>query len=436
MEVRSTRGGDPVPFVEAVERGLAPDGGLYLPVAWPQLPDPPAQLGPYASETAAWAAPLLLPGVLPPGEMAALAAEALDFPIPLRPLDGRISLLELFHGPTLAFKDVGARFLARLWSRTAGGRLRTVLVATSGDTGGAVAHACHGLPGIRVAVLFPAGRVSSMQRRQFTTLGGNVLAVAVDGPFDRCQALVKEALADPALREAHGLTSANSINLGRLVPQVFYYLHLARLQGWGRGGASPTPLVVPSGNLGNVTAGVLAKRAGAPLGPLVAACNDNDALVRYLSDGVTLSVPVTQTLSSAMDVGAPSNLERLIALFGGVQGLREGLAALSIPDEEARATLQWSWEARHVHLDPHTAVGVAAARRVPWSEGPVTVLATAHPAKFRRGVEEASGAPVPPHPGLDANRRRPEVHLPLQGGVDALARILERGFPPGGPARG
>lgn len=430
MQVRSTRGGPPVPFMEAVDRGLAPDGGLYLPVGWPRLPAPPADLGPHAADTAAWAAPLLLEGVLPAREMAALAREALDFPIPLRPLDPRISLLELFHGPTLAFKDVGARFLARLWSRTAEGRPRTVLVATSGDTGGAVARACHRLPGIRVAVLFPAGRVSGMQRRQFTTLGDNVLAVSVDGPFDRCQALAKEAMADAGLVASHGLTSANSINIGRLVPQVFYYLHLARLLGWGTGNRSSAPVIVPSGNLGNLTAGVLAGRAGAPLGPILAACNANDALLRYLADGRTRSVPVVGTLSTAMDVGEPSNLERLAALFGSREELRAGVAAVSVPDDETRRTIRWGWETAAVHLDPHTAVGVAAARREPWAGGPATVLATAHPAKFARVVGDASGAPVPPHPQLEANRGRPEVKIPLRGGVRELARILDMAFLP------
>ncbi|HSG50132.1 MAG TPA: threonine synthase [Longimicrobiales bacterium] len=428
MQVCSTRGGEPVPFLEAVDRGLAPDGGLYLPVSWPRLPEPPADLGPALADTAAWAAPLLLDGVLPAAEMAGLARDALDFPVPREPVDERISLLELFHGPTLAFKDVGARFLARLWSRTARRSPRTVLVATSGDTGGAVAQACHGLPGIRVAVLFPAGRVSGMQRRQFTTLGDNVLAVAVDGPFDQCQALAKAALADPGLVTAHGLTSANSINIGRLVPQVFYYLHLARLLGWGRGDGASAPVIVPSGNLGNVTAGVLASRAGAPLGPLVAACNANDALVRYLSDGRTRHVRVVPSLSTAMDVGEPSNLERLVALFGSHDDLKQALAAVSVSDDETRRTIRWGWERGGVHLDPHTAVGVAAALREPWAGGPATVLATAHPAKFARVVAEASGAPVTPHPRLEANRGRPEVKIPLRGGVEELARILEVAF--------
>ncbi len=424
---RSTRGGLPIPCMEAVDQGLAPDGGLYLPTSWPQLPDPPTDLGVSAADTAGWAAPLLLPGLLPDPQLKALAREALDFPIPLRPLGDGIDLLELFHGPTLAFKDVGARFLARLWSATTtAGASRTILVATSGDTGGAVAQACHLVPGLRVVVLFPEGRVSELQRRQFTTLGGNVLAVSVDGPFDRCQALAKEALGDPQLVDRHGLTSANSINIGRLIPQVFYYLHLARLRGWGRGEVSLNPVIVPSGNLGNITAGVLAQRAGAPLGQMVAACNANDALVRYLADGETREVVVEPTPSTAMDVGAPSNLERLIALFDGdLDRLRAGIAAESVTDEETTETIRWGWKSTRVVLDPHTAVGVAVARRSPWRESRATVLATAHPAKFPEVVGPLVGGEVPEVARLQEALSRPERIVRLSGGLRALTDLLQ-----------
>jgi len=424
--MRSTRGGTPVSFLEAVERGLAPDGGLYLPTAWPRLPAPPADLGGSAADTAGWAAPLLLEGVLPRPQLREIAREALGFRIPLTPLTDRIDLLELFHGPTLAFKDVGARFLARLWSATAAeGGQRTILVATSGDTGGAVAQACHRLPGLRVIVLFPEGRVSELQRRQFTTLGDNVTAVTVDGPFDRCQALAKAALGDPELVDELGLTSANSINIGRLIPQLFYYLHLARLRGWGRAEVEPTPVIVPSGNLGNITAGILAKRAGAPLGQMVAACNANDALVRYLKDGTTHEVPVDPTLSTAMDVGAPSNLARLIALFDGdLAQLRPGLAATSATDDETASTIAWAWERAGVILDPHTAVGVTVARRAPWCEAPATVLATAHPAKFPEVVGPLVGGEAPRDPRLQDAMDRTEEIVPLTGGSEGLARLL------------
>lgn len=422
---RSTRGWGPVPLQEALDQAMAPDGGLYLPEPWPCLPAPPPELGPEMADTAGWAAPLLAPGVLPPVEMTALAREALDFPVPLRPLGPGLHLLELFHGPTLAFKDAGARFLARVWSRTGKGRRRTVLVATSGDTGGAVARACHGLEGIRVAVLFPTGRVSEVQRRQFTTLGGNVTAVAVEGDFDRCQALVKSLLGDPAAVERHGLASANSINLGRLLPQVFFGLHLARLRGWGRSPVGRGTVVVPSGNLGNLTAQLLARRAGAPLGSLVAACNRNDVLPRFLRDGDTRAVPVRPTLSSAMDVGAPSNLERLTALCPGSGELARELSAVTVSEDETRRTIRWAWGTLGIHLDPHTAVGVAAARRVGPGGGEVAVLATAHPAKFPEAVEEACGVRPSPHPALDRLMTLPEAWVPLRGGPGELRGILE-----------
>ena len=425
---------------EVVARGLPRDGGLYLPAAWPRLPAPPASPDPSPGDTASWAAPLLLgtaedhgsedgslDGGPRPPSWASIAREALDFPIPWTSLGPELGLLELFHGPTLSFKDVGARFLARTLATVPGGPW-TILVATSGDTGGAVADAVAEQDHLRAVVLFPRGRVSDVQRRQFTTLGDRVRAVAVDGVFDDCQALARTALGDPAIRDRYGLVSANSINPARLVPQVFYYLHLARLQGWGREDpAPPGAVVVPSGNLGNLTAGVLAARAGAPLGPLLAACNRNDALVRFQADGRTRSVRVRRTAASAMDVGAPSNLERLEALFDRDPGaLARGAPAFRVEPGETRDTMRWAWDRHGVLLDPHTAVGVAVARRHPRAPGQAgpTVLATAHPAKFPEAVREATGQTpgLPPgQPGED----RPEEIVPLRGGLEELMGLLD-----------
>jgi threonine synthase len=355
-----------------------------------------------------------------------VAREALDFPIPHTPLGPELRLLELFHGPTLSFKDVGARFLARTLAALGGGP-RTILVATSGDTGGAVADAVAGVPGLRAVILFPRDRVSGFQRRQFTTLGDRVLAVEVPGVFDDCQALARHALGDPGARERFGLLSANSINPGRLLPQVFYYLHLARLRGWG--GADPGPpgaVVVPSGNLGNVTAGVLARRAGAPLGPLVAACNRNDALVRFQRDGRTRQVAVEPTDSSAMDVGAPSNLERLESLFeADVRELAREVPAFRAESAEAREAMRWAWDRHGVLLDPHTAVGVAVARRhlPPGGRAGATVLATAHPAKFPDAVWNATGQTPPVPPGQPEEGAREEI-VPLRGGLSELLGLL------------
>lgn len=428
MKVRSTRSEGTLDFLAAVERGLAPDGGLYMPTVWGALPEPPRDLGPDFADTAAWAAGRLLDGVLPPDELEARTRDALDFEVPVVPLGDDLDLLELFHGPTLAFKDVGARYLARLWSAS-GHERRTVLVATSGDTGGAVAQACFGVPGVRVMVLFPSGRVSEVQRHQFTTLGGNVRAVAVDGPFDRCQGLAKELLASPEMVERFGLTSANSINIGRLVPQVFYYLHLARARGWGRGPVDPRPVVVPSGNLGNITAGILARRAGAPLGEMIAACNRNDAVVRYLADGSTTRVQVTETTSTAMDVGAPSNLERLLDILGSDPAdLGRGISAVTVSEEEAASAMRWAREAHEMVVDPHTAVGIAAARMDRWREARPTVLATAHPAKFPDVVDGILGEPPPTVGRLSAALARPEQVRVLDGDALALADLIDEAF--------
>jgi threonine synthase len=356
---------------------------------------------------------------------ASVAREALDFPIPLTPLGAGVELLELFHGPTLSFKDVGARFLAGTLAALGGGP-RTILVATSGDTGGAVADAVARVRGLRAVILFPRGRVSGFQRRQFTTLGDRVLAVEVEGVFDECQTLARQALGDAGARERYGLLSANSINPGRLLPQVFYYLHLARLQGWGgRGPGASTAVVVPSGNLGNLTAGVLAGRAGAPLGRLVAACNRNDALVRFQRDGRTRTVPVYPTESSAMDVGAPSNLERLEALFeGDAMALARAVPAFRADSREARDAMRWAWDRHGVLLDPHTAVGVAVARRLPPGGPPgATVLATAHPAKFPEAVRAATGQTPPVPAGQPEDGAREEI-VPLEAGLPELLDLL------------
>lgn len=428
-------------LLEALHGGLPEDGGLYVPAEWPRLPSPPDVADPLPSETAAWAAPLLLgeegPGGGPArasgdagpgdhGSWAAVARRALNFPTPRTSLGAGLELFELFHGPTLSFKDVGARFLAGTLTALGGGP-RTILVATSGDTGGAVAHAVAGAEGLQAVILFPRDRVSPFQRRQFTTLGDRVRAVEVPGVFDDCQSLARQALADPAAREEFGLLSANSINPGRLLPQVFYYLHLARLRGWGRGATPrPAPVVVPSGNLGNLTAGVLAVRAGAPLDPLVAACNRNDVLVRFQADGVSRTVSVRPTASSAMDVGAPSNLERLEWLFSGdVPALRRGARAFRADPGEARKTMRWAWNRYGVLLDPHTAVGVAVARRDLPSRGggATTVLATAHPAKFPEAVHRATGQTPSVPPGQPDEGAREEI-VPLRGGLPELLGLL------------
>lgn len=434
MRFVSTRGrAAPADLRTALFRGPAPDGGLYVPSALPRLS--PGELralrGASFQETAVALGRRLLGDA--PGEEALrrIVRDALDFPVPLAEVGEGSRALELFHGPTLAFKDVGARFMARLvehfhgWSGEA--RTVTVLVATSGDTGGAVAHAFHGVPGTRTVVLFPEGRVSPLQERQFTTLGGNVRALAVDGSFDDCQRLVKGAFADGGLREELLLTSANSINVGRLLPQVFYHFHL-----WGRLPEEPDELVVsvPSGNLGNLTAGLMAKRMGLPVTRFVAATNENDVLPEFLATGRFRPRTSRATLSSAMDVGDPSNFERILALYGGDRGrLRADVTGSAHDDRATRRAIREVHERHGYVLDPHSAVGwlglreALAARR-----GAAGVfLATAHPAKFPEAVEEEIGRPVPLPPRLAACLERERRVATLEPRLEALAAALREG---------
>jgi threonine synthase len=391
----------PVSFREALFAGLAPDGSLYRPVERPDLSRLLAGFGPgtgYADLAARMSAALLAPEVDAP-LACRIAERAFTFSPALRRLDGRRVLLELFHGPTCAFKDFGAQFLAaamEAFVAAAGERIQ-VLVATSGDTGSAVAHAFHGRAGIDVVILYPSGRVSMLQERQLTTLGGNVHALEVTGSFDDCQRLAKEAFRDPALRRRLRLTSANSINIGRLLPQAFSYAWAAaQLREVGAGGRPAPVFCVPSGNFGHLTAGVYAWRWGLPVARFVAATNANDEVPEYLATGRFVPRPSLATLSNAMDVGDPSNFERLAVAFGGsVEAMAAAIHGSAVSDPDTRDGMCRTWERHGVLVDPHTAVGCVAAERFiasgdcPGSD--VIVLSTAHPGKFAETVREATG---------------------------------------------
>jgi threonine synthase len=428
MNCISTRGRAPaVPVRDAIRAGLAPDGGLYVPVELPVLaPERWARLS-GASLPAVALAMLepLLGADLPPPALESLLADALDFPTPLVPLDDRLAVLELFHGPTFAFKDVGARVLARLLSRfhDAGQPPLTVLVATSGDTGGAVAQAFHRVPRTRVVVLYPHGQVSAVQEAQFTTLGGNVQAVAVEGTFDDCQCLAKLAFADVGLRERAHLTSANSISLGRLLPQMTYYGQGAAAS-WVTG---PLTIVVPSGNFGNIAAGLMARRMGAAIGHLHAATTVNDTVPRYLASGRLEPRPSVSTLANAMDVGDPSNLERIQWMFGGEIGaIRAAMGASVHPDAEVREAMRELDRRFGYVADPHTAIAYLGATNCLRAgvTPQVVFLSTAHPAKFGDVVEAAIGRPVPiPAPLADAMRRPRQVDR-IAPSLEALVPLL------------
>ncbi len=399
MRFVSTAGrAPPADLRTALFDGLAPDGGLYQPASLEMLPDAAVSrlIGTTLHDTALFLARHLMGDELDEDRLASIVEGALDFPIPLKRLDEQTFVLELFHGPTLAFKDVGARFMARLMAafRSESDPPLTVLTATSGDTGGAVASAFLDVPGIRVVVLYPEGQVSPLQERQFTTLGGNVTAIAVAGTFDDCQRMAKEALASEELRRETPLTSANSINVGRLLPQIFYYFHA-----WTQlaDPAADVLVAVPSGNFGNLTAGLMAKRLGLPVARFVAATNVNDVVPRFLDTGRFQPLASVRTVSTAMDVGDPSNFSRMDTLFGGdAAKMREVVVGSAHTDEDTRGAIARVHEEHGYVLDPHSAVGYlgleAARARRPGTVG--IVLATAHPAKFAATVEPVIGRSI------------------------------------------
>jgi threonine synthase len=423
MRCVSTRGrADPVSLCEALSGGLAPDGGLYVPerlprlasVAWPR----PRSL---AEVAAALLQPFFADEPLA-SELDAICAEAFAFPAPLTALSERDFLLELHHGPTAAFKDFAARFLAAAWARLKPPDEITVLVATSGDTGAAVAAAFHHRPGFRVAVLYPEGRIAPRQAAHLEGFGGNVLTLRVKGTFDDCQRLVKAALAAP--RAAKRLTSANSISLGRLLPQIAYFAQAA-LSHW-QGHRQPLSFVVPTGNLGNALACALARAMGLPVGAIVLAVNANRVLADFFAGAPYRPQPAKPTLANAMDVGAPSNFERLRHWFPDERALRAAFAAESISDEEIRATIAATWRRHGRAVCPHTAVGLAALarRRAAGDERPFAVAATADPAKFAEIIEPLIGAPLPVPEPLRAAWSRPPRAMAIEASEAALAAAL------------
>lgn len=413
MQFRSTRGDERVPLAVALARGLAPDGGLYVPVAMPTL-DPArfAGVAGVADVAKILLAPFFQGDRLQPA-LESICDEALDLPVPLCPLDEQTWLMELFHGPSAAFKDFGARFLASSLSRLQEGEERplTILVATSGDTGGAVAAAFHGKPGVEVVILYPKGRVSERQAHQLSCWGDNVQTLAVEGDFDACQALVKQAFVDPACRDARRLSSANSINIGRLLPQMAYHAHAALQQP----GAT---FVIPTGNLGDAVAALWAREVGLLVGDVVLATNANDTLVRLEATGRLEPKPTVATIANAMDVSVPSNLERLTWRDRPVF---EGMTARSVDDPTIRAMLAESPERYGAVVCPHTAAGLVARQDV---VGPAVVAATAHPSKFDTVVEPLVGREVPVPPALAELLRRPTSQTVIDPTLEALRAVL------------
>jgi len=382
-----------VSLKEAVFKGLAPDRGLYMPQSFPLLDS--KFFGKLKSlsfsELSFEIASSLFGEDIPQNELKKINDDALNFPTPLVPVNDSVYSLELFHGPTLAFKDVGARYMARMLAYFTRGYDREihVLVATSGDTGSAVANGFLGVDGIKVHILYPKGLVSYLQEKQFTTLGQNITSLEVEGSFDDCQRLVKEAFIDKTLNERLTLTSANSINLARLLPQSFYYFNAYR--------QLPDPqkkivIAVPSGNFGNITAGLIAKKMGLPITQFLAATNINDVVPEYLETGIYRARPSLSTVANAMDVGDPSNFVRILDLYNhSLDAIRKDIIGYSYTDQQIKTCIKEVIDTHNYLTDPHGATGYMALsaflKEKPGYNG--IFLETAHPAKFSETVEEA-----------------------------------------------
>ncbi|WKN46252.1 threonine synthase [Tunicatimonas pelagia] len=432
-----------VSFQEAVFQSLPADNGLYMPTELPQLDD--AFFNEIEKftfpEIAFQVATALLDDEIPALKLRDLIEDAIDFPAPVVALDEEVHVLELFHGPTLAFKDFGARFMARTMSwflqQSPAEQERTILVATSGDTGSAVAQGFLNVPGINVVLLYPSGKVSEIQEKQLTTVGNNVAALEVSGTFDDCQRMVKEAFLDQELRKEVALSSANSINISRLIPQSFYYFNayaqlkrdLAYNPDWR------LVFSVPSGNFGNLCGGLIAQQMGLPIDHIVAATNTNDVVPKYLETGKFTPRPSVQTISNAMDVGNPSNFARLQAFYGYagsdeelLDSIQEDISGNRFSDDATKQAIREVYENYYGYtMCPHTAVGYLGLKdyleKQPGRMNGV-VLATAHPAKFKDTVEEAVGESIFLPETLQAALNQPKQVTSISPDYEALKAYL------------
>ncbi len=431
MNYFSTRGAGPVSLDAALRQGIADDGGLFLPEKLPQFA--------VADFDDASSIPMVASILLKPffaastlrDDLDEILAETFSFPIPstaLKVAGREVSILELYHGPTAAFKDVGAGFLAACLSRLEGNidSPLTILVATSGDTGGAVAAAFDKRPGMRVVVLFPDGRVSDRQAQQLCCWSDNVLSLKVQGSFDDCQVLVKAAMADAELSALYRFSSANSINIGRLLPQCIYYAN-ASLRHFARTGKKPG-FIVPTGNLGNALACIMAREMGLPIGPIILATNTNRTIADYLESLEWSPRASLQTLASAMDVGDPSNMERLRSLIGEADVLREHIGVASVSDRQIEETIKKDFEEFGIAICPHTATASHTWRELDDDLATAhdwILVATAHPAKFETIVEPLIGETVALPPELEEILSRPTRLIAIKPDLESLAAAMQ-----------
>ncbi|MAB79296.1 MAG: threonine synthase [Planctomycetes bacterium] len=421
MKYRSTgRNAPPLSFGEALVQGLAPDGGLYVPERFPEIAWQAVSEASFSDVAIATLAPFFEDDPLQ-ADLRAIVERAFDFPIPLTALANTAGtyVLELFHGPTAAFKDVGARFMAECLSRRDHER-RTVLVATSGDTGSAVAAALDGKESLDVVILFPKGGVSAEQERLLTCWSNNVHAFAVQGAFDDCQRMLKQALGTPGSLGERTLTTANSINIARLLPQTVYYASAA-LEYHSRHG-SPATFVVPTGNVGNATAALWAKRMGFPVQRIVMAANSNRPVPDYLETGEWTPRPSIPTLANAMDVGNPSNIERVFDLYASVDALRGDVSATTTDDATLREVIAHGKERYGRVFDPHTAAAVNAFEIRGLASA--VLVSTAHPAKFQSVVEPILGQSIEIPEALARLHERPARVTEIPAAVEALQEAL------------
>lgn len=431
MQLYSTRNPNKkVSLKEAAIKGLAEDGGLFMPESIPVLPlDFIQNIEKYSPQEIAFeVSKTLIGNDVPEDKLKEIVYEAFNFPVPGVKVEENIYSLELFHGPTMAFKDVGARFMSRLMSYFYQGDLRElkVVVATSGDTGSAVASGFFNVPGIKVYILYPKGKVSFLQEKQLSTWGGNITAIEVEGTFDDCQALAKQILSDKELNKKFFLTSANSINIARLIPQSFYYFcAYAQLKELNK----PMVFSVPSGNYGNITGGFIAKKMGLPIEHFIAASNANDIVPQYLKSGKYEPKPSVQTISNAMDVGTPSNFERLKELFKNHETFKSEISGFSFSDSQTKEMMKRVFEETKYMLDPHGAVAYLGLKEYLKSQSEEVVgvfLETAHPAKFIDVVEEVLHQKIEIPEKLQAFAEKEKKSIPIPNQYSSLISIIER----------
>ncbi len=411
-----------VSFLQAVKQGLGQQQGLFFPTSWPKL-DIDYLLSLPMAERSAEILHSLIGDELTKPELLEMTRAAFSFPAPLNVISEDLACLELFHGPTLAFKDFGGRFMAQALAKAQQQQRTTIVTATSGDTGAAVAHAFYRQPGVQVVILYPKGKISPLQEKLFTTLGENIITLAVEGDFDQCQALVKQVFDQSALVKKLNINSANSINISRLFAQICYYFEaIAQIPAERR---ADTVIAVPSGNFGNLTAGLIAKVLGLPVKRMIAATNVNDTVPRYWRDGVWQPKSTVATLSNAMDVSAPNNWPRVEALLAQGVISRTDIEAVAVDEDDTQLTVRQLAQAGYIS-EPHAAVAYKALRRSlqPGEYG--IFLGTAHPAKFKEQVENILGSPIALPEILARCAAEPGLSQVIAADFSALEQILNK----------